>query len=495
MAHSALEALSVTDGCATLLVVRERAAAGQPSSPRDLGPVRVDRHVYAQVVRECRRRPLQAVWIETAPGGVRIETGLGGVCPLYLAADGDGRHLFGSWELMDLRTLLSPGGLDEWELTRLLTGTVGYGHATLFARVRRLSERSTAHFREDGLSLLYPPPAAHALPTRITAGADVVAGFEALAAHVLSRRPLAGGLVAAHLSGGMDSTNLALTLAAAFPGSVTPCALLIDGPAGAQQSMRRRAIIDSSPFAFGADCVVAAAQHLPLHPDGRRRLAADRISPMEEPYVEAAHTLAGRLAERGITTVVTGFGGDEVFDSRPGDTVDTAAPPLPPWCGPHVRDLIGEARVTGTAPPTVAPETALDALSVATPLLARQGLWALAPFTDPDMVRFGERLPAEWKRDKLILRHRLACLGLPEDVVFPPLRENFGRLMNEAVHRHAVPLLRGWGEDLHLIEQGYLAPQPFAEAVERAAAGPEEAAPYRTVLYLVTAVELTLRAL
>ncbi|MGW2818929.1 hypothetical protein [Streptomyces sp. NPDC001415] len=119
----------------------------------------------------------------------------------------------------------------------------------------------------------------------------------------------------------------------------------------------------------------------------------------------------------------------------------------------------------------------------------------LAPFTDPEPVRFGQRLPLEWKRDKRLLTERFAARGLPEEVVHPVLRENFGHLMNQAVEQYATGLLRGWGKDLHLIDQGYLDAAVLNETVERAALGPKEAAPYRTGLFLITAVELALRAL
>ncbi|MEV6758200.1 hypothetical protein [Streptomyces sp. NPDC051214] len=110
-------------------------------------------------------------------------------------------------------------------------------------------------------------------------------------------------------------------------------------------------------------------------------------------------------------------------------------------------------------------------------------------------VRFGQRLPTVWKKDKLLLHQRLATRGLPEAVVTPALRENFGHLMNRAVHEYATGLLRGWGKDLHLIDLGYLDAAVLAETVERAALSPAEAAPYRTGLFLITAVELALRSL
>ncbi len=492
LANPALEARAVTNGTTTLMVVRERAA-GRASVLRSTAPVQVEKAVYACAVEECRQWPLQSVWIEAGPERIRLETGLGGVCPLYL---GYGRGtLQGSWQLMDLRTHQAPAGLDEKEVMRLLTGHPRYGHDTLFTGIKRLSERSSAYADAEGLHLVYPAPAEHAQPSELAEGTDgaaLVGAFEALVDHIYARRPLAPAQVAAQLSGGKDSTNLALSLALAHPGLITPCALLIGGEAGHQQIARRRMVVDHAGFA--PDVTVSAVRHPPLGPGGLRQARPEAVSPLDEPHLEAADALAQALMARGITTVVAGFGGDEVARApRPGDGL-VRAPQVPAWCGERVRDLLGEVN-TSISPATVAPETALVALEVATPLLARCGVWTLAPFTDPELVRFGQRLPLEWKHDKRLLTERFAARGLPAAVLYPRLRENFGHLMNHAVEQYATRLLRGWGKDLHLIDQGFLDAAVFSETVERAAAGPDQAAPYRTGLFLITAIELCLRSL
>jgi asparagine synthase (glutamine-hydrolysing) len=490
--HPALEARAVTDGSRTLLVVRERAA-GRPSLLCSLSPAPVDEAVYGRALKECQDWPLQSIWIEAGPDGLRLRTRLGGVCPLYLAYD-SGR-LTGSWQLMDLRARLGADRLEDKEVMRLLTGFPRYGHDTLFTTVKRLSERSTAYADAEGLRLAYPAAAEHAQPSELAdhiGEAELVSAFEALTDHVFAKRPVMPGRTAAQLSGGMDSTNLAISLALAHPGTITPCAMLIGGKAGPQQEARRRAVIEQTGFA--ADVTVRAADHPVLSPGGLRRARAKEVSPLDEPHLEAADALARALRGCGIHTVAAGFGGDEVARVRRTAGGPARTPSAPAWCGERVRDLLGEVD-TGIAPATVAPETALIALEVATPLMARRGLWTVAPFTDADMVRFGHRLPVEWKTDKHLLHRRLAARGLPQDVVNPPLRENFGHLMNTAVHRHATGLIRGWGKELHLVEQGYLDPVVLAEIVERATVCPQDAAPFRTGLYLISAVELALRAL
>ncbi|MCQ4213391.1 hypothetical protein [Streptomyces longispororuber] len=489
--HPALETRAATDGSRTLIWVRERAA-GRSSlllSPR---PTRLAPDAYERAVQECRDWPLQSIWIETDRAGATVSTGLGGVCPLYLAHAGG--TLSGSWQLMDLDPHLGADALDEREVMRLLTGRIRYGHDTVFSTVKLLSERSTAHADAAGLCMAYPQEVERALPDELAEGVDgeiLVKAWEAVAAHAMSRRPLAPTRTAAQLSGGMDSTNLAISLAIQHPGAITACAMLIGGDAAAQQITRRRIVVDRFPFT--SDVTVAASDHPALFPGGLRRTRPEAISPLDEPHLEAADALAQAVRARELHTVVCGFGGDEVARWREPSSIPAPAA-VPAWSGPRIRDLLGEVN-EGIAPTTVAPETALVALQVSTPLYARRGLWTLAPFTDPDMVDFGRRLPLQWRKDKRLLHDRLALRGLPDDVVNPRHPENFGPLMDRAIHEYATGLLRSWGNDLHLVDQGFVDAAALAETVERASIGPAEARPYRTGLFLITALELSLRAL
>ncbi|MFE6288046.1 hypothetical protein [Streptomyces sp. NPDC057877] len=328
--HPALQARAVTDGTRTLLVVRERAA-GRPSLLRSISPARVDTAVYGRAVKECQDFPLQGIWIEIGPDGLRLTTGLGGVCPLYLSYD-DGR-LTGSWQLMDLSDRLGADRLQEREVMRLLIGFPRYGHDTLFTTVKRLSERSTAYADAGGLRLVYPAAAEHTQPGELAdqvGEAELVAAFEALTDHVFAKRPVAPEQTAAQMSGGMDSTNLAISLALAHPGAITPCAMLIGGEAGPQQQARRRAVIEQTGFA--ADVTVRAADHPVLSPGGLRRARAEAVSPLDEPHLEAADVLAQALRARGIHTVAAGFGGDEVAGIRRTTGSPVRTPVAPSWC-------------------------------------------------------------------------------------------------------------------------------------------------------------------
>ncbi|NGO72264.1 asparagine synthase-related protein [Streptomyces boncukensis] len=484
--HPALETATVSDGVRTLLCVRERT----PHEPtpaaclRTVSPPELDR-----LRAECLSWPLEHLTAELdrRRRTVRLATGAWGTLPLHLVASRE--RLDASWRPTDLTAHVAAGALDDHEVCALLAYRHRYGHATCWRDVKRLTERSTATFSEQGLHLAYPEPAEHGLPRELVPGAAPVKVFDALLADAVTRRPLADRSVGVQLSGGIDSANIAMALGAAHPGRVCAGALLIGGGAGEQQARRRQMMIANMRLA--GDVTVSALTHLPFAADGARGADPLLAGPGEEPYFEAADALADTFATAGSGLVFTGFGGDEFSAPSPRPAVPPARRrPVPVWCGPKVTMAL-EHWAEGAAPSTVVPRSTLLALGVVGPLLVRRGLWPVSPFADPRVVRFGEWLPDDWRDGKKLLRDRLASAGLPQSVVRPVLRENFRHVMAASVRRTLVPLLRGWGGDLYLAQAGYVDPDALALAVERAEHAPEE----YTRLYAVVALEHFLRGM
>lgn len=102
---------------------------------------------------------------------------------------------------------------------------------------------------------------------------------------------------------------------------------------------------------FAPDVTVSAAEHPPRAPGGLRRAHPEAISPLDEPRLEAADALAQALMARGITTVVAGFGGDEVARVRRPDGGPVRTPEAPTWRGQRVRDLLCEVNTGILEPP------------------------------------------------------------------------------------------------------------------------------------------------
>jgi asparagine synthetase B (glutamine-hydrolysing) len=388
-----------------------------------------------------------------ADGVVALTAGPLGVAPLYVAACGE--RLIGSWDPVDLASFAQPEDLSPAVVTRLLTRRHRYSATTLFSRMTRLTAGATMQWsRTSGLRLRYPAPVSHvSKPRRLRPGAEPITHFATLMNQVV-HDALDGlrGAVAVELSGGLDSANVAVSAAARSSGQVFSAGLIVAGRAGLDQEIRRQIIVDHIGL---RDVTVPTNDHLPLAPDGPRTV--DRTHyPDTDVYQEAFDALRGRLRAAGARVVLTGYGGDEIMSRAPAEQAHpSASPRLPPWLDQHARDALADvdadcSPVTAVALPT------LVVFAARHPAYLRAGLWPIAPFTAPELSRFGRSLPVEWRTAKELLRQRLARTGLPTTVTHPRRPESFAATMNRALRRHAPALLADMLERSVLIDCGFV---------------------------------------
>jgi asparagine synthase (glutamine-hydrolysing) len=395
--------------------------------------------------------------------------------------------------MADLRDLFSVADLVDREVARLLTMRFRYGHDTLFAGVYRLTERSTAIFDTAGLRLAYPQPALHSKARQLDEHADVIAGYERLLRAAVTTRIYEPASACVELSGGLDSANIGATLGTLHPGLVTASAMMILGEAGVQQASRRAEFI--TRLDLGADMPVSFEGRLPLSPGGRRG-SGRPVTPYEDPYDEAKAVLVDRLAERGVTTVFTGIGGDEMVSRTTAEVphlpLGTGLRPMP-WIGERTLDIL-EVAEDGTAPAAVVNEMTLTAQACAAPGFLRRGIWPIHPLADPDLIRFGEWLPLNWRRHKRLHQARLEWRGCSVGLLKPKLRESFAPVMRQALRQHGLSLL---ARMLHtgspLIDAAFIDPDGLTAVHDRLAGG-AEFRERETELYGLIVMDLALRS-
>lgn len=368
-----------------------------------------------------------------------------------------------------------------------------YGHDTIFAGARRLTERSTAWFAGTGLRLAYPEAAEHGCARKLAPGADVIAAYERLLRAAVTSRAYDPRKTCAELSGGLDSANVAATLGTLHPGQVTASAMILPGETGIQQAFRRADLI--AILRLGRDMPVSFAGRLPLSPAGRRGRGIP-VTPYEDPYDEAKTVLLARLAGNGTQTVFTGIGGDEMVArtaaEHPHLPLGTGTEPMP-WIGPEAIEAAADPEA-GTAPAAVLNEMTLTAQACAAPAFLRAGIWPVHPLAHPDLVTFGEWLPPDWRRHKCLHRARLEAAGCPRGLLEPNLRENFTPVMRDAIREHGLPLIRRMlTAGSPLIDHGLVDPDGLSAVHARLAAG-GEFRDRETELYGMIATDLALRA-
>lgn len=483
--HPAVEHALISDGGSPRLslIVREVssavpafAAVRQVLRPED----------YDATVRQADEWPLHAMRVELTGGQpVRITCGPRGVAPLHLRVT-DGR-LKGPWDLLDLDP---DPDLDVREATALLAYRTRYSSATIFRHVHRLTERATATWGTYGLSLAYPEPAPHSRPRTLRQGADPVTVFNGLVRGEIAARPLPVDQCAVELSGGMDSTMVALAAAEAV-GPVLTAALVLGGAAGAQQARRREEIRVRA--GLGSDVTVQAWRYGPFHSDGPRAIG-HAFNPGEGTYSEAMDALYAELRDRGVRWVLTGVGGDKLCFQRPEERAVSGDPwkqhPPPAHLGPRARACLPQLE-EDLAPASALHASTLAALGVHCVTAMRHGLWPVSPLATPLVLRFAESLPHAWRRDKHLMRHRLRLVGYPNSVVRPAVPENFGPLCEAAMSRDGRPLLEQLLPDLLLAETGLVDREHLAAECARVGATGHGA----SELYRPLALEVTLRSL
>lgn len=492
--HELLEHGVVTDGSSTLLVVRERVTGRVPPSwiQHDGRRDRVAPDAFREAVRDARDWPLDyvSVLVEPVPWRVTVSAGRWGVAPVYLAAE-DG-WLHASWEMGDVTSQVSRVRLVDAAVARTLTYWRRYSAETLYAGVYRLTERARAEFDGARVAIAYPQEAEHARPRVLREGANPLPAFDALLDAAVGCRPYRAAGSAVELSGGMDSTAVALTLGERDPGQLTRAAMLIGGDAGAQQA-RRRAAIGRHARLSPTDHTVQGMNMVPLRPGGAVS-AGREVDPDFEPFADAVDAMVSQCADAGVTTTFGGSGGDEMLALRPwerAEPLDAQHWLTPAWVTDRtiaaLRD--GEHRL---APASVISEMTLIGAAVHHPIQLRRGVWPVHPLADPSLIRFGEWLPETWRRGKRLFRDRMRARGMTGELVVPPLRENLAGMMGAGLRRHGLPLLRRYlAEGLVVAELGYVDPGRLREALDIAECLPEEEIDRR--LYPVLSLELALR--
>lgn len=429
--HPALETWSAQDSQRVVFQVRERAPGRAPHSPGSPQPVNTK--AYNEAIAEARDWARAHHLIEITPNGITVTTGTHCPAPVYLTVNHTTLH--GHWDVTRLRDVMSHQHLDPIEITRLLALTGHYSTRTAWQGISLLTERSSAWFHDGELRVRMPESARHDEPRELAPNARVLDGYERLLDAVLADHYYVPERTAIELSGGMDSSNVAMSLATRHGPILVSGALIQEGAAGEQQKRRREAMIRYAGF---RDTVLRAAGYLPMDPQHAPRVP---LGPHEEIYIAGHSTLLAKWKSDGVLWAAAGVGGDEML-SLPSEPQPPLAPAaVPRWLTPSTFEALRDQE-SGIPPAPPISDSTLRALACGAPMYLRAGLWPLYPLAHPAMWRFGQWLPFSWRRNKHLARFRLQHLGFDREVTHPPLRENFHDVLYKALARFGPAAIR-----------------------------------------------------
>jgi asparagine synthase (glutamine-hydrolysing) len=233
-------------------------------------------------------------------------------------------------------------------------------------------------------------PAAITNHARVTDALQEIIGDAASAVVTAAQAPLL------ELSGGLDSTCVALAVRSQRK-QFASYGLIHHGAVGVQQRDRRAQIVellglDDHEFAPDAPAPIEGLSRAEAH-----------VTPFDDNHRQACATAMDALPFS-TDLVLTGIGGDELAMTR---TFTRQ-----PW------------EVPGTSCPS-----ALISVAARADMFMRRGIWVSNPLTAPSVVDFCRALPTVLRDGRMFNMLLLARAGLSDGFLFPRHTEGFGHTM------------------------------------------------------------------
>lgn len=327
--------------------------------------------------------------------------------PAYLIADTESVSI--DWDYS--RLLRGREAEIVWEMALAqMAGVSTYGPATIVAGVYRATAGAAMVANERGVEVQLPEPVSFDGPQGIAPGADVEGKLFATVKALLGARPFERTRTALELSGGMDSALTSMAAAALAGPGLMSVGAQFSGAMGEAQHERRRLLCDRGGF---DDISVPAERFAPFSPASLRRVRYG-VWPEDENYPEIFEAIFGMLRAAGVDTLVSGFGGDELYFAYEGEEADGAGDRPRPCPFLTSRGMEIAARARPPYPRAWLQATCWQSAASQSQRLLRYGLWPIYPFHNPALARFVSRLPSRYRRDRRVLRTTLTrVLGDP----------------------------------------------------------------------------------
>ncbi|MGK6356965.1 hypothetical protein ACMGDH_17260 [Sphingomonas sp. DT-207] len=319
--------------------------------------------------------------------------------PAYIHATGDSVLI--DWDYARLLQKISVRPSIDIVLAQIAGRSI-YDTRTVVEGLHRVTADSTITVTLAGLKASYPAAVEYEGPQEIVHGADLEAALFDTVSTIIGARPLSPANVAVEVSGGMDSALTALAAAGAIGGALLSAEARFNGAMGKAQDERRRLIIERGGF---DDLAVPAERFAPFAPGTARRLGLN-VLPDDENYPELFEVLFAALRSAGVDTLISGFGGDELYAIYEGEEEhraepDTSSPFL------STEGLQQAHMLSSEYPASWLQPSSWQSAAARSQRVLRFGLWPIYPYINTSLARFVSCLPYEYRRDRTLLRKAL----------------------------------------------------------------------------------------
>lgn len=253
--------------------------------------------------------------------------------------------------------------------------------------------------------------------------------------------------LAFEISGGIDSATLPLYFAKSLnhkldKGNYLLGALIFYGHFSESQEQKLFSIADFTDFSLVS---------VPIDPKIDYPLAAiiesDNFKPffwIKEIYEEPFRRLAKTLSHKGVKTLSTGVGGDEVFSNN-FSAEDQLHYGL--FSQKNAKKVLGIPFITDRMrleylssipeerpyPLPILPVSLLGANVATNGIFIRENIWPVTPFANSELYKFCQGLPAHYRANKNILRAFHSAHGFPKSIYNPVRNEHFGHFFEYSI--------------------------------------------------------------
>ena len=350
--------------------------------------------------------------------------------------------------------------IDAVNLTELLLA-LDINDSTVFENVKMLCERTLLTASLENLEILSPTD--RPKYTEVTDQQSFDAALEDSCDRWF-KKAFINGRTAFEVSGGVDSATAAGYANRSGLATVVG-SMEFPGVFGVSQEKKLSAIRDS--FEAELEVVKIKLDHdYPLArvlEPRRKRL----IYQYEEIYTEILSNLAERLRDRNVTTVFTGIGGDELFESEAGEAWTGTGPdeaerrrnhPIPRFYTNRFSEMLDSTieAVSRTPRPPVplVARSALFSQASRNNVYIEKGIWPIAPLADPTLYAICQGLPSELKERKIALRKYQERHGYPVEAYQPEHNEHFGPFFESSIKKNYGQVIDWLSENSVLAASG-----------------------------------------
>lgn len=380
-------------------------------------PIKLDRHDYEDAFRAISEWPLNFICIELClEEAPRISVSCGTYHSVALYLSTYANYVVGHWDPEALCDLLPELQLNYECVAQKLLLLSSYGTETFFKNISRLPDRGCYEAILEGAnvkaSIKKPTPLPYRLAGTPPSGADVLKIYdEALKAAINTWISPNYSKIGVELSGGLDSSNLALALRSVYARDICSYIVLAGGVEGDLQREKRPEIVNKIR---AHDTCFEGVEYPPLC-----NFETKAVWPDSHYYMEAEGHKCDLLRAENIPVIMTGQGGDltMLLHASEDDGIPLTDQEL--TLNNFISDEYLSVKPEPDWPMGILNGCTVSGLHILSTHFLRHGIWAIHPFASLDLIDFCRSLPPEWRKGRKIMKDRLLWCGLSEHYITP----------------------------------------------------------------------------